>query len=120
MQKNIGDFMDTFDKIELLLKKHNMSQSDLARATGISTGLISQWKKRMQKPSLDKLKLVASVFDVPVDYFVEETDKKIPASSEAELKGVYFNFAKEAQEIGIDPDDIKLAIETIKKLRGEK
>ena len=46
--------------------------------------------------------------------------QKSPASSETELKGVYFNFAKEAQENGIDPDDIKLAIETIKKLRGEK
>lgn len=37
--------MDTFDRISALLKEHGMTQADLSRATGISTGLISQWKK---------------------------------------------------------------------------
>jgi len=30
--------MDTFDKISELLKDHHMTQADLSRATGISTG----------------------------------------------------------------------------------
>lgn len=60
--------MDTFDKIEALLRQKDMSYADLARGTGISTGLISQWKKRSQVPSLKKLSLVASFFGVPLDY----------------------------------------------------
>ena len=38
----------------------------------------------------------------------------------SELKGIYLSYAKEAQESGIDPDDIRLALETIRKLRGDK
>ena len=71
--------MDTFDRIEMLLKENRMTQADLARATGISTGLISQWKKRMQNPSAEKLKLVADVFEVTVDYLMNgENEKKQP------------------------------------------
>ena len=40
--------MDIFDKISARLTDLGMTQADLARATGISTGLISQWKKRTQ------------------------------------------------------------------------
>ena len=44
-------------------------------------------------------------------------EKKKPYS---DLKGIYLSYAQEAQDSGIDPDDIRLAIDTIKRLRGEK
>ena len=59
--------MDTFDRIEQLLRERGMKQADLARATGISTGLISQWKNRSQQPSSRKLQLIADYFGVTVD-----------------------------------------------------
>ena len=59
--------MDIFDKISARLTDLGMTQADLARATGISTGLISQWKKRTQKPSAEKLKKVADALG-PVSY----------------------------------------------------
>lgn len=62
--------MDTFDKISRLIEQNGITQADLARATGISTGLISQWKKRTQKPSAEKLALVADYFGVSVDYLM--------------------------------------------------
>ena len=62
--------MDTFDRIMSLLRKKGMTQADLSRATGISTGLISQWKKRMQSPSAEKLKLIADYFNVSTDYLL--------------------------------------------------
>ena len=49
-------------------------------------------------------------------YAIEQKEK--PAQMD-ELENVYLSFARQAQEEGISPDDIKLAIETIKKLRGE-
>lgn len=83
--------MDTFDRIEMLLKENRMTQADLARATGISTGLISQWKKRMQNPSAEKLKLVADVFEVTVDYLMNgENEKKQPTEND-ELDDVLNN-----------------------------
>ena len=59
--------MDIFDKISDRLTDLGMTQADLARATGISTGLISQWKKRTQKPSAEKLKKVADALGLSVD-----------------------------------------------------
>lgn len=67
--------MDTFDRITALLRQNNMTQADLSRATGISTGLISQWKKRMQSPSTEKLKLIADHFNVTVDYLLGNEQK---------------------------------------------
>lgn len=59
--------MDTYDRIAALMAQHGERAADLARATGISTGLLSQWKARLQKPSLEKLTLVAAHYGVTVD-----------------------------------------------------
>lgn len=67
--------MDTFDRIEKLLRQHSMSQADLSRATGISTGLISQWKKRSQTPSIQKLSLIAEHFNVSIEYLLNGEEK---------------------------------------------
>ena len=50
------------------------------------------------------------------------TEEEINSSSNdsPQLNDVYFSLAKSAQEEGIDPDDIKLAIETIKAMRNKK
>ena len=69
--------MDTFDRIMSLLRKKGMTQADLSRATGISTGLISQWKKRMQSPSAEKLKLIADYFNVSTDYLLGNEKKSL-------------------------------------------
>ena len=71
--------MDTFDRIMSLLRKKGMTQADLSRATGISTGLISQWKKRMQSPSAEKLKLIADYFNVSTDYLLGNEKKSLIA-----------------------------------------
>ena len=60
-------------------------------------------------------------FGVSVDYLMtgkEEPDKK--KNPYSDLKGIYLSYAKEAQDSGIDPDDIRIAIDTIKRLRGGK
>ena len=62
--------MDTYDRIELLMQKNGMSAYKLSKATGISTGLISQWKSRAQQPSAAKLQKVADYFGVTVDYLI--------------------------------------------------
>ena len=74
--------LDIYDRIEMLLKSKNMKQSDLAKATGISTGLISQWKKRMQNPSTEKLAAIAEYFDVSVDYLLGNEQKNTPADDD--------------------------------------
>lgn len=68
--------MDIYDRIELLLKKHSISAYKLSKGTGISTGLISQWKNRSQNPSAEKLQKVADYFNVTVDYLINGNEQK--------------------------------------------
>lgn len=73
--------MDTFDRIEALLKQRGISAYKLSKDTGISTGLISQWKNRAQKPSAIKLQKVANYFGVTVDYLMGNEQKERPAQN---------------------------------------
>ena len=104
-----------------LLDRTGKKASDVAKATGIPSSTFSDWKKGKSSPKAEKLQKLADYFGVSVDYLMtgkEELDeKKNPYS---DLKGIYLSYAKEAQDSGIDPDDIRLAIDTIKRLRGGK
>lgn len=62
-----------------LIKKNGISQLALAKATGISSGNISDWKNGKAKPSLLAAKKVADYFGVSVEYLMGESDD--PAQS---------------------------------------
>ena len=105
-----------------LLEKYHVTPYKVAKETGVSQSTLSDWKRGVSTPKQDKLQKIADYFGVTVDYLMtgkndKPEEKKNPYS---DLKGVYLSYAKEAQDSGIDPDDIKLAIDTIKRLRGEK
>jgi len=101
-----------------LCKKNNVSPTKAALDIGISKATPSTWKKRGLTPQGDTLNKIASYFGVSIDYLLGKAEKA-PINDES-LSGVYLSYAKEAQEQGIPPEDIKLAIETIKKIRGLK
>ena len=111
-----------YEIFEKLLEQYGVTTYQVAKATGISTASFSGWKQGKWNFKQDKLQKIADYFGVTVDYLMtgkndKPEEKKNPYS---DLKGVYLSYAKEAQDNGIDPDDIKLAIDTIKRLRGEK
>lgn len=110
-----------YEIFEALLKERGVTPYKVSKETGISTATLSDWKNGRSTPKQDKLKKIADYFGVSLDYLMtgqEDTEeKKNPYS---DIKGVYLSYAKEAQESGIDPDDIRLALDTIKRLRGEK
>ena len=110
-----------YKKFADLLLKNNKTTYRVAKDTGISPTLFSDWKKGKSSPKAEKLQKIADYFGVSVDYLMtgkeEPEEKRNPYS---DLKGIYLSYAKEAQDSGIDPDDIRLAIDTIKRLRGGK
>lgn len=110
--------MDTFDRIATLLQNNHMTQADLARATGISTGLISQWKKRAQNPSTDKLQLIADFFHVTVDYLLTGTKKETPAETgEREIGFDDFTYAMYHETNELTESDKELLLGMAKQLR---
>lgn len=110
-----------YEIFEQLLQKYGVTPYKVSKATGISQSSLSDWKMGKITPKTSTLQKIADYFGVSLDYLTTgkeaSEEKKNPFS---DLKGIYLSYAKEAQDSGIDPDDIKLALETIKRLRGEK
>lgn len=62
--------MDTIERINLLLKEKQITPAKMAQDLGFSSGLFSQWKKRTQKPSTEKLQKIAEYLEVSVDFLL--------------------------------------------------
>lgn len=103
--------MTLLTRIKMLCVQNNTTISKLEKELEFGNGTISRWDNAT--PSGDRLAKVADYFNVSVDYLLGREDAE-------ELNNVYFSLAKEAEQDGIDPRDIKMAIDMIKKLRGEQ
>lgn len=64
--------MTFYEKLQKLMNKNNVRPVDVAKATGIATSSLSDWKAGRSKPKLDKLQILADYFGVPVSYFTDE------------------------------------------------
>lgn len=67
-----------FQELELQKK----SAADLSKATGISQGNISDWKKGKSKPTTAALALVADFLNTSTEYLLGLTDKKEKSPAE--------------------------------------
>lgn len=61
-----------YEKFAELLAKNNKTAYQVSKDTGISTATLSNWKHDNYRPKVDKLKVLADYFDVPIEYFLEE------------------------------------------------
>ena len=61
--------MDTYDKIENLLKKENKTKSELSKFLEITPQRLNNWLKRKSVP-VEYLKDIANFFNVDVDYLL--------------------------------------------------
>lgn len=61
-----------YQKYEDLLEKTDKTTYRVAKDTGISQVVFSNWKSGRSKPKVDKLKILADYFGVSIEYFLEE------------------------------------------------
>lgn len=105
-----------------LLEKYNVTPYKVSKETGVAQTTLSDWKRGRSTPKSDNMKKIADYFGVTVDYLMtgkNEMPEERP-NPFSDLKGIYLSYAKEAQDKGIDPDDIRLALDTIERLRKGK
>ena len=107
--------MNTLDKIIELLDKNNLQQKDLTDSLGLEKSTFSAWKNGKSSSYKKYLPEIARFFGISVDELVGATTN----SKSSEIDDVYFSFAKRAQSEGIKPEDIELAISTIKAMRAK-
>lgn len=102
------------DKLKELRKKRGIYQKDLADELSVSKSTVAMWETGSRMPDVETIKRIASFFNVSVDYLIDQEQSNPNTNA---ISDVYLSFAKNAQDEGIDPDDIRLAIETIKNMK---
>lgn len=74
--------MDIGKKIRHLRKSNGMKQEFLAEKLNISINAISQYETGKRNVDLTTMKKLAEIFDVPIDYFIDENFKLDDSSIE--------------------------------------
>ena len=64
--------MTSYEKYEILLKSTGKTSYRVAIDTGIGKNIFTYWKQGRSKPKMEKLKILADYFDVPLDYFLDD------------------------------------------------
>lgn len=114
------------NRIKKALDIKNMKQNDLCERTGIPKSAISQYISGAFEPKQDRVYAIAKALDVSeawlmgYDVPMERKHKNTSFDGENSLLPSYLSFAKDAQDNGILPQDIELALNMIKQLKGKK
>lgn len=90
-----------------LMAEGKVTQQQLAQATGISQGNISDWKNGRSSPKLDALTKIADYFEVSVDYLIGHEKKPATSSSEPSEKDILYR-AFCAADQGVQQSVLKL------------
>ena len=59
-----------YEIYQRLLDERGLKNADIARATGISNMILSDWKRGKNVPKYDKMKKIAEYLNVSVDYLM--------------------------------------------------
>lgn len=59
-----------YETFKRLLEERNLTAYRVAKDTGLSQTMFSEWKKGKSKPKVDKLSILAKYFDVPLEAFL--------------------------------------------------
>lgn len=103
------------DKIKERRIELGMTQEELGNKVGVQRAAINKYEKNIVeniKRSTQE-KLAEALGLSPAELFYSEDE-------DLQLENIYMSFAKEAQDEGIDPNDIKDALALIRKLRAQK
>ncbi len=94
----------------------NLTMAEVAKRVGVSEATISRWESGdIENMRRDKIVLLAEALQVTPGYIMGFEDTPEPAQDS--LANDYFSLARNAQEEGLDPEDIQLAIDMIRKLK---
>ncbi len=85
-------------RISMLRKEKHLNQVGLALKLNVSQKMISAYENGTHQPSIDTLIKMSGIFNVSVDYIIENSDIRMPAESimqtglsaeEIELLGIF-------------------------------
>ena len=81
------------EKVALLRKQKGMTQEALAFKLGISRQSVSKWETGECEPDLSKLKEIASMFEVSIDYLLNDNyEDEVDKGDKTDSYNVYNNY----------------------------
>lgn len=63
--------INVYEKFERLISEKGITSYKVAKDTGLTPTVFSDWKAGRSKPKVDKLLIIAKYFGVPLEYFLE-------------------------------------------------
>ena len=78
------------ERLKQLRKEKGMTQIDLAKTLGVSSGTVAMWETGKRKPSFDMFDRLTALFDKRIDYILGASDDPTPLKAgdgEALVKG---------------------------------
>ncbi|QCK84566.1 cupin domain-containing protein [Phreatobacter aquaticus] len=76
----VGSDQRLGETVRLLRQRAGLSIQEVAKRTGLSTGMISQLERALATPSVRTLRQLSIALDVPISYFFEEHAQPDPKS----------------------------------------
>lgn len=101
-----------YDIFAKLIEEKGITPYRVYKETGVAQSTLSDWKNGKGTPSVDKLQKIADFLNVSVDYLLTGKEKSGQMTG---LSSVYFSLAKDAQDSGLDPEDLRAIIDIVKR-----
>ena len=110
----------TYENYAEIRNRMGLRDSDVSKATGISTATLSEWKKGRYQPKIDKLEKIAKFLNVHIDAITQGGSSEI-----IEKLGVSIPHSKEMKLLidaakGSAAKDLLLAAEMLNRMKGPK
>lgn len=74
------------EKLIELRKKNGLSQEELGNKINVSRQAVSKWESEQAKPEIDKVKEISKLFDVSIDYLVNDEIDNSQKSTEKKIR----------------------------------
>lgn len=113
--------MRVAENLQLLRKRAGISQEELAEKCQVSRQAVTKWENGESTPALDKLCMLADLYDISIDEIVGRVEKNvyfklmelirrfsvndIPKDEEDEISSIVSRYLLFAQSINLDASD---------------
>lgn len=102
-------------RIKELRTKRKVTQEELGKIVGVTTSMIGMYEIGARNPSFEVIEKIADYFGVTVDYLLGRENASVtPANIPS---GIYLRLAREAEEMGLTEDDVRLISEMFKRFK---
>lgn len=97
--------MTNFERINKYVTQKGVVAAKMMKDLGFSSGLYSQWKNGMQKPSMEKIKAIADYLEIPVSALLYDEEPFLEKATEKEWETILNKLSPESLKQLLDYTD---------------